>query len=185
MKKIFFIFAVLLLAFAVNANAALVNNGDGTITDTDLSIMWLQDANYAGSAMTWADAMTWAGGLTYGGYDDWRLPTSDTSCSGYNCTGSEMGHLYYIEGIKASSPGEFSNLQSSMYWSGTQDTDPSKAWRFSFNYGNQVIDYAVLPRYALAVRDVSDIPVVPEPISSMLFLSGALTIGAWRKIRGK
>ena len=91
--------AAMLLAGA--AQAALVArdlNGD-TVTDafydTDLNITWLSDANVNG-AMNWDTAVAWAEGLSFGGYSDWRLPTSDT-CQFYNCTGSEMGHLWYVE----------------------------------------------------------------------------------------
>lgn len=63
--------------------------------DTDLDITWLRDAD-VNSVMTAYDAVTWADGFSFGGYTDWRLPTSD-SCYGYNCTGSEMGHLWYVE----------------------------------------------------------------------------------------
>ena len=58
--------------------------------------------------MTWWGAMAWASSLDYGGYSDWRLPMTlqpDAACSaqspsgsyGYNCTGSELGHLFYTE----------------------------------------------------------------------------------------
>ena len=99
------------LAVSMSANAALVDRGGGLIYDTDLNITWLADANYAMASgydadgrMTWTNAMTWAANLSYGGYIDWRLPTTlqpDPTCQfndaigsyGYNCTGSEMGHL--------------------------------------------------------------------------------------------
>ena len=48
-----------------------VNNGDGTITDTDTSLMWTQ---LPSSAMAWDSALTYAEGLTTGGYSDWRMP---------------------------------------------------------------------------------------------------------------
>lgn len=48
-----------------------VNNGDGTITDTDTSLMWTQ---LPSAAMAWESALTYAEGLTTGGYSDWRLP---------------------------------------------------------------------------------------------------------------
>ena len=47
------------------------NNGDGTITDTDTSLMWTQ---LPGPATTWDSALTYAENLTTGGYSDWRLP---------------------------------------------------------------------------------------------------------------
>jgi arylsulfatase A-like enzyme len=48
-----------------------VNNNDGTITDTDTSLMWTQ---LPASAMSWQSAISYAENLTQGGYTDWRLP---------------------------------------------------------------------------------------------------------------
>ena len=105
--------------FMAPAQATLIDNGDGTVSDTSTGLMWLKDANYAKTSgydadgkMTWYDAMTWASGLNYAGYTDWRLPVTvqpDPSCSsqsnpgagysvqgyGFNCTGSELGDLFY------------------------------------------------------------------------------------------
>lgn len=65
--------------------------------DTDLNITWLRNANVNGP-MTWENAVAWAAGFSFGAYSDWRLPTTaDAPCSGPNCTGSEMGHLWYVE----------------------------------------------------------------------------------------
>jgi hypothetical protein len=102
----FHIILVLVLGLvSVNVHAALVDRGGGMIYDTDLNVTWLADANYsmtsgynADGYMTWGEATTWAANLSYGGYSDWRLPTADPACSlSYNCTGSEMGHLFYNE----------------------------------------------------------------------------------------
>lgn len=51
---------------------SLVNNGDGTVTDTDTGLMWQQGPGYS---MIWETALTYVEGLTLAGYDDWRLPT--------------------------------------------------------------------------------------------------------------
>jgi len=83
------------------AQAALQDrdlNGDtvvDTFYDTDLNITWLGDANVNG-LMKWDAAVAWASGNSFRGYCDCRLPTSD-ACRGYNCTGSELGHLWYVE----------------------------------------------------------------------------------------
>lgn len=91
--------------FSMSVNAALVDNGGGLIYDEDLDITWTANANINGQ-MTWAEANAWATGLSLGGVSGWRLPItmeSDPSCTGdvvsglYNCTGSEMGHLFYSE----------------------------------------------------------------------------------------
>lgn len=47
------------------------NNGDGTVTDLDTGLMWLQAP---GAPMTWSAAIAWAESLTAAGHSDWRLP---------------------------------------------------------------------------------------------------------------
>ena len=46
-----------------------------------------------------------------------------------------MGHLYYYDGVNASSPGLFSNVISNGYWSSTVDGDDNSKAR-SFNFGD-------------------------------------------------
>ena len=124
--------------------------------------------------MTWADAVAWADGLSFFDtvrgvtWDDWRLPLTsqpDPSCStqsldvppqglGVNCTGSEMGYLFNVEGIVASSPGLFTNVQQSLsYWSGSEYAPfPSLAWNFGFGSGFQLADARNIVLFAWAVR---------------------------------
>jgi arylsulfatase A-like enzyme len=49
-----------------------VNNNDGTITDTDTSLMWMQ---LPAAPMNWQSAINYAENLSWSGYSDWRLPT--------------------------------------------------------------------------------------------------------------
>ena len=96
---------VLVIGLAGTANAALWDRGGGLIYDDVLDITWLQDANYAGTTMNWADAVAWADQLVFGGFDDWRLPATidgplvlghdGTTTGGYNIITSEMGFMYY------------------------------------------------------------------------------------------
>ena len=51
----------------IAVNAALTDNGDGTITDGN-GVMWLQSP--ATTAMTWDEAVAWADALVFAGYDD-------------------------------------------------------------------------------------------------------------------
>ncbi|MFZ4703951.1 MAG: hypothetical protein ACOYMG_28230 [Candidatus Methylumidiphilus sp.] len=91
------------MGFASTAEAALIARLGGlAVYDTDRNITWLANAN-ANGLMNWTGANAWAAGLNVGGFTGWRLPTAlnaDGSgpCSGYNCTNSELGHLYYTEG---------------------------------------------------------------------------------------
>ncbi len=128
----------LILTLATSVKAELIERGDFFIYDSDLDITWLKNANLYQDSMTWSDAFDWAENLDYQGYDDWRLPVSDVSCTRYDCFDSEMGHLYYSEEITSGSSGLFTDVQPGMYWSGTEhETNPAMAWRFHFQSGYQ------------------------------------------------
>lgn len=154
--------------------------------DTDLDITWLRNANLNG-AMNWSSAVAWADGLSFGGFTDWRLPNSDT-CAGYNCTGSEMGHLWYTElGNSAGGPmtntGGFQNLLANDYWSGTENAvDTSLAWEFRTNFGHQAPYGKGNAHYAMAVRG-GDVVAVPEPATWALLAGGLLCVAAGRRRR--
>ena len=190
------------LLIAGVAQAALQDrdlDGDSVVDafyDTDLDITWLRDAKVNG-AMDWDNAVAWADGFSIGGYDDWRLPTTlqpDATCGsqyagqdyGYNCTGSEMGHLWYVElGNIAGSmtnAGNFQNLQDSALWSGTKYApDPRHAWYFDTIDGNQQWGSGNF-FLALPVRP-GDVPVVPEPQTHALLLAGLGVLALLRRKR--
>ncbi len=183
--------SLLFCSLTISANAELIDRGGGLIYDTDLDITWLQDANYAKTSgydedgrMNWWNTMIWAQNFVYQGYIDWRLPTTlqpDLGCSfqepvsfGYNCTGSEMGHLYYTElgniaGFLSNSD-LFINLRSYWYWSSTDYyPDSNYAMGFSFHdilsstlneSGYQATPYkSANGLYAWAVRDGDSLPM--------------------------
>jgi MYXO-CTERM domain-containing protein len=204
---------------AASAQAALVGrdiNGNAVagdaassvfLYDTDRKITWLRDANAgAGSTfdnggdttdgrMTWANAVAWADALTVGAFDDWRLPTAlNADGSGpcgpaYNCTGSEMGHLWYTAlGNTAgafTNDGDFLNMQSDAYWSGTEFApDPNNAWLFSTGNGNQFALDKNFQFYAMAVRPGDVLAAqVPEPESRLLALTGLGALALVRRRR--
>ena len=95
----------MLMLMATSASAELIDRSGGLIYDTDLNVTWLQDANMGGER-SWQDAGDWASSLVYQGYSDWRLPVSSI-CRGHSCFESEMGQLYYNEGITAQAPVDF------------------------------------------------------------------------------
>ena len=164
MKKHFLLlFAALLTSGA--AQAALQGRDlNGSIDsfeayyDTDLDITWLANANVNGQ-MNWVAATTWAANLSFTNgvnvYDNWRLPSALNQngtgpCNRFNCTDSEMGHMFYVElGGVARSPIEithnsnyylFSNIQH-LYWSGTEASDESLVWLFGPVDGYQSTNY--------------------------------------------
>ncbi len=173
--NLLFIAVSIIVLFTTSTEAALVDRGDGLIYDSTLKITWLQNANYLAETVSWFDAYSWADNLEYQGFDDWRLPYSDTSCSGNNCQASEMGHLFYVDGIAPESPDLFTDVRPYMYWSTEDPSDQDRAWRFNFNSGSgyQGTSPKTTNKWAWAVRDGDTISAVaPEPVSTTLFITG-------------
>jgi len=188
--------AAVTLVLSTSANAALVERLGGLAYYDDVAnLTWLADANAAGG-MTWVDANAWAAGLNVGGVDGWRLPTTlqpDASCfqqannesKGINCTGSEMGNLFY--NVLGGSAGSsivashnanydlFSNVQSDYYWSSTvyEPLAPDYAWDFAMQQGSQGGAYGLNTWHAWAVQS-GDVSAVPVPAAAWLFGSGLI-----------
>ena len=168
-----------------NASERLQASADGkTVYDPLLNATWLADANLAttqtfgvpninrdgamdhDAAVQWVAAMNRAErGRGYLGQTRWQLPDTgpaDSSCSmrgttGYNCTASALGSLYYKQlGLHRGEPvvvtpdvpvGAFHNLQPYLYWacSGASASTPCRTegpatgfeWNFSFGNGFQ------------------------------------------------
>jgi hypothetical protein len=167
------VLAVCLTLWAAIASAALVPwVGGKLVYDTNRDITWVADANLCltlgncvngdvAGGMLWNDANQWAADLNYLGYRDWRLPTAldlagSEPCLGFNCSSSEMGHLFYDElgGVAwlpsyvgppdnpiTGNQGPFTNIQSSRYWYETGYapgvTGTVAGWYFSFDIGFQ------------------------------------------------
>jgi hypothetical protein len=170
--------------------------GGAAVYDATTNLTWTSNANINGQ-MDWNTANTWANTLVLDGVSGWSLPTTmqpDATCEinnssgsdGLNCTGSELGNLFYnaLGGVANDSIttthnanyGLFSNFQPSYYWSGTEYApNTSGAWFFGFNSGVQSFwgksNYSNL--YALAVRP-GDVAAVPVPAAVWLFGSGLL-----------
>lgn len=184
---------------STTANAALESRLDGqAVYDTDLHITWLANADTNGM-MNWSQANEWAAGLSLGGFSGWRLPATiqpDALCFsqvsaiyGFNCRGSEMGHLFYDElgltFISAATPPNssyalFQNIRSDRYWSSTE-YDTNNAWYFRFDNGYQAATIKDATFYALAVHD-GDVAAVPIPAAAWLLGSGLMgLIGVARR----
>lgn len=80
MKKNRLIIGMLLVVFMgafvltqTAAAARFINNGDGTITDTQTNLMWAAQDN--GSAINWYDAESYCKSFNKGGHSQWRMPT--------------------------------------------------------------------------------------------------------------
>ncbi|HMO49278.1 MAG TPA: PEP-CTERM sorting domain-containing protein [Rubrivivax sp.] len=179
------------LVLAGTAHAALQDRDldkDGitdAFYDTDLDITWLRDANVNG-AQGWNEAASWAASFSIGTFSEWRLPTADLTCRiAANCTGGEIGHLWYIglgntfaNGL--TNTGDFQNLQSFWYWSGNQPSPGSSvAYAFDVRSGQQGTQFTSASSnqlYAMAVTN-GDVGLVPEPGTYALLLTGLAGIG--------
>ena len=60
-----------LFVFCSTGYAELVDNGDGTVTDTKTGLMWQKAET---GTMTWKAALAYSDTLVLVGYSDWRLP---------------------------------------------------------------------------------------------------------------
>jgi len=200
MKKLFFIMSfIIVFGFTALGNATLIDNGGNLIYDTDLNITWYNPVNVA---RTWDEATSWATGLNVGGVTGWRLPSSMNQdgtgpCEGYNCTGSEMGHLYYTELGNAANPdaanslisAPFTNLVGYSLWSSTLFDDPPRGvWTFHFGFGSQDAVGLNNVCYTLYVHSGNigpDGPIsTPEPATMLLLGLGLMgLVGVRRKFK--
>ena len=140
-----------------------------------------------GGSMDWFAAKAFAGylnSIAYLGHTTWALPTTySQSCTGYNCTNSMLGELFYTglggtagTSILTSNNGNtslFTNIQNVNYWSGTENaTFTGRAWAFDMTNGNQTFTYkGGASYYAWLVLPGNQGPVssISEPAGFALF----------------
>jgi hypothetical protein len=163
----------------------------GSFTNPSYTVT-IDDFNTTNGRMSWFGAMAWAewlGITNYGGADDWRLWEADPACGfNFNCTGNELGSLFYTEGGLNSGDSinesmaltsVFTNMQGVRpYWSGTEYAPlPDFAWIFSTGRGYQNVGYKGGQYYGWAVRP-GQVAAVPLPGTALLMALGLLGLGA-------
>ena len=72
---------------------SFVDNGDGTISDTQANLMWKKDDSFKeyGYGINWFEAQDYCEMLNekqFAGYDDWRLPSGEEAKSVFSFTQS-------------------------------------------------------------------------------------------------
>lgn len=147
-----------LFVFSIPAklHAALIDNGDGTITDTNTGLMWVQNANGAGSELSWSDANAWItqqNNDNLAGHNDWRLPTGDSALYLHG----ELWTLFtsYKAFLNDGEPFFEINLVNIVWTAAEDPDDTSKAmasmWAFD---GNLVSRPKSEEHYVWAVRTI-------------------------------
>ena len=126
----------------------LVDNGDGTVTDTSTGLMWQQSTSNS-DILPWTAALSYCENLTLAGYTDWRLPN--------------IKELRTIVDTQTCNPAidteYFPDTMRSDYWSSTtREVSPSSAWTIDFSYGEDFDNGKTEDQYVRAVRYVTEPP---------------------------
>ncbi len=148
------IIALLLLHTSATAGERFSDNGDGTVTDHKMGIMWATTDNQGD--ISWRQAVKWVKftfpytiGKTY---DNWRLPTLKELESLYvpqkKYSGYETDCGQWVKIVKA--------IKLSCGWVWSSDTSAIQAKIFNFHRGYHYMDRMVHNKAyrALPVRDL-------------------------------
>jgi cysteine-rich repeat protein len=147
------------------ATLAYVDNGDGTITDTNTGLMW-EKLSDDGTIHDWDNVYTWDdafavkvatlnGGGGFAGHRDWRLPNikelqSIVNYRSFSPAVSAAFNTGCTPGCIATS---CSCTQSFNYWSSSSNANiPSLAWSLIFYHGSDFIALKTDDLYVRAVR---------------------------------
>jgi hypothetical protein len=121
-----------------------VDNGDGTVTDTETGLMWQQGE---GGFMNWETALSYCENLVFPenqGYDDWRLPNINElqSLVDYSKHNPAIDSYYFPYAV------------SSHYWSSTPLASDTYygAWSVNFYGGDGYSSRGGSSLYVRAVR---------------------------------
>ena len=136
----------------------------------------------SGGTVDWWGAQAFVNYLNhidYGNSNQWALPTSN-AVNGYDGTaGNQLGQLFYSElggtaGNNIPVSSFFTNEQTYVYWSGTEDSAyPYHAWYFNTIIGYQPSGNKDYQGYAWAVSP-GQVNAVPVPGAVWLFGTGLL-----------
>jgi len=117
-----------------------IDNGDGTVTNTDTGLMWQKDT--APETYRWQEALSYCENLSLADYTDWRLPNTN-----------ELQSLVDYTRYPAINTDYFPNTSSDYWSSTTRAYAPDGAWLVGFGYGDVYgYGYKPNPYYVRAVR---------------------------------
>jgi cysteine-rich repeat protein len=149
------------------ATLAYVDNGDGTITDSNTGLMWEKlDDNNVGGIHDWNYLYTWDnafavklatlnGGGGFAGHTDWRVPNlaEIESIRNLENVAPAVSAAFNTSCMPGCTVTSCSCTQSSNYWSSSSYAfSPSYAWYVDFNYGYDGANSKSTSNYVRAVR---------------------------------
>jgi hypothetical protein len=192
--------AAALVSVVIADSGGVIHDTPHVFDPTGTYTLSASDFNTSAGTMDYWGARAWVNYLNatnYGGSNTWVLPTAvDTSSAsgcGASCgntpaqSSSQMAQLFYgglgqVAGSSITTTHNanyslFSNVQSSLYWSGTEyAAGLGYAWYFDTDNGSQSSFPKNIDLYALAVSP-GQVSAVPLPASVWLMLSGFVGIG--------
>ena len=180
---------------AAQANSRFIDNGDGTVTDTSTSLMWLQDATCLGTA-DWQSSFTklksynsnqasYNCGAKHNTYSDWNIPNRHE-------LRSLIDHTTDLPALPASHP--FSHVQPNYWTSTTAAFNASHAYKIFMGTGELQVSNKETLQYIWPVRpaekqaprerltDQTQAPVYTK-IQSMFRSSGDRITVSWPAVR--
>ena len=137
------------------AAAGFSDNGDGTVTDLTIGLMWMQcsvgqifsNGNCIGDAteLNWQQALLFAHGYKFAGLDGWRLPNI-----------KELASITERQCVRpAINETLFPNTPSDDFWTSTPALlDAERAWVIAFFNSSNSIKHKNLFVFARLVRNI-------------------------------
>ncbi len=100
----------------------LLDNGDGTITETKSKLMWTQKDSFSdlGRCLNWHDSKRYVENLTTGGHTDWRMPEVWEYGAIYDNTESNVMAMDHDPEYPLALSSLFADGAAYWYWSSEQ-----------------------------------------------------------------
>jgi len=154
--------AAAIVALCGTAQAALVDQGNATVLDTNTNLVWLQNMNL-NSYQPWNTLNAWAEDLTFAGSSNWQLPTK----SEFDALFTAYGGLYKT--------GAFTGVQG--YYATKEQSIASP------NFGGS---YGQATNGVFSGTAVRAVPApIPEPQTYVMMALGLAAIGGFVARRRK